>query len=105
MAASAGGIRFDDAQPGGKLLIFAAEPDRRLKHVSCSLETPYGKAESAWKFSGKSWIWRIAAPCNTAVKVILPELKAKQVTLNGKAVRETEFRLENGVYEIKAELN
>ena len=105
MAASAGGIRFDDAQPGGKLLIFAAEPDRRLKHVSCSLETPYGKAESAWKFSGKSWIWRIAAPCNTAVKVILPELKAKQVTLNGKVVRQSEFSLENGVYEINAELN
>ena len=105
MAAAAGGIRFDDAQPGGKLLVFAAEPDRRLKHVACSLETPYGKAESCWKFSGKCWIWRIAAPCNTAVKVILPDLNAKNVTLNGKMVRETEFRLENGVYEIKAELN
>ncbi|MBR4665217.1 MAG: family 78 glycoside hydrolase catalytic domain, partial [Lentisphaeria bacterium] len=65
MAASLGGIRFDDARPGGKLLIFAVEPDRRLKHVECSLETPYGKAESSWKFSGKSWSWRISAPCNT----------------------------------------
>jgi len=105
MAASLGGIRFDDAQPGGKLLIFAAEPDRRMKHVDCSLETPYGKAESSWKFSGKSWIWRISAPCNTVVKVILPALDAKKVTLNGKAIREPEFSLENGVYEIRVELN
>ena len=105
MAASAGGIRFDDDQPGGKLLIFAAEPDRRLKHVSCSLETPYGKAESSWNFDRKSWTWRIAAPCNTELKVILPKLKAKKVMLNGKTVRQSEFRLENGVYEIKAELN
>ena len=105
MAASAGGIRFDDGQPGGKLLIFAAEPDRRLKHVECSLETPYGKAESCWKFDRKSWIWRIAAPCNTELKVLLPKLKAKKVTLNGKAIRETEFLLENGAYEIKAELS
>ena len=105
MAASVGGIRFDDDQPGGKLLIFAAEPDRRLKHVSCSLETPYGKAESSWNFDRKSWAWRIAAPCNTELKVILPKLKAKKVTLNGKTVRQSEFRLENGVYEIKAELN
>ena len=105
MAASLGGIRFDDAQPGGKLLIFAAEPDRRLKHVECSLETPYGKAESCWKFSGKSWTWHISAPCNTQVKVILPELKAKKITVNGNVIRNSEFRLENGVYEIKAELN
>ena len=105
MAATAGGIRFDDDRPGGKLLIFAAQPDRRLKHVSCSLETPYGKAESCWKFSGKSWVWRIAAPCSTELKVILPKFRARKVTLNGKAVSQPEFRLENGVYEIRMDLN
>ena len=105
MAASAGGIRFNDDQPGGKLLIFAAEPDRRLKHVSCSLETPYGKAESCWKFSERKWIWHVAAPCNTEIKVILPKLRTKKVTLNGKAVSKSEFRLKNGVYKIEMDLN
>ena len=39
------------------------------------------------------------------IKVILPKLRTKKVTLNGNAVREPEFSLENGVYEIRVELN
>ena len=104
MAAVSGGIRFDDAQPGGKLLIFAAEPDPRMKHVKCGLETPYGKAQSIWKFERGVWKWQISAPCNTRVKVILPELKSGKITLNGKPVKAREFELKNGSYEIRIEL-
>lgn len=104
MAATAGGIQFDDARPGGKCLIFAAEPDRRLKHVFCTLETPFGKAESRWEYTDKFWKWQISAPCNTRMKIILPDLKAEQVTLNGKSVKEREFELDNGICEIRMKL-
>ncbi len=103
MAATLGGIRFDEARPGGKLLVFAAEPDRRLKYAACSLETPYGKAESRWNFGRKDWCWQISAPCNTEVKVVLPDLKAESVLLNGKPVHGSELRLKNGTYEIRME--
>ena len=104
MAAVSGGIRFDDALPGGKLLIFAAEPDPRMKHVKCGLETPYGKAQSSWKFERGVWKWQISAPCYTRMKVILPDLKAGKITLNGKTVNTHEFELENGSYEIHMNL-
>ena len=100
MAATVGGIQFDEAEPGGKTLVFAAEPDRRLGHVDCSLETPYGKAESRWKFTGRKWVWQIHAPCNTSVKLRLPPMAAKTVTLDGKKVRAREFTLANGSHEI-----
>lgn len=104
MAAVPGGIRFDDTEPGGKRLVFAAEPDPRMKQVQCGLETPYGKAQSSWKYERGAWKWQISAPCNTRVKLILPDLKAGKVTLNGKTVKAREFELENGSYEIRMEL-
>ena len=103
MAASAGGIRYDDARPGGKLLVFAAEPDRRMKWVSCSLETPFGKAQSRWKYASRSWTWQFSAPCNTRIKLILPPLSARKITLNGKTLSaaERELLLDNGSYKLK----
>ena len=99
---SAGGIRYDDVQPGGKLLVFAAEPDRRMKRVSCSLETPYGKAQSRWQYASRSWTWQIAAPCNTRIRLILPSLPARKITLDGKVISAAkELLLENGSHEVK----
>lgn len=101
MSSCVGGIRYDESAPGGKILLFAAEPDRRLKYVKCSLETPYGRASSEWKYRAGNWIWRISAPCNTTVKVRLPDLNGEKVSVNGKNVAEKEFVLKNGSYEIK----
>lgn len=101
MTSCAGGIRFDEDTPGGRVLCFAAEPDRRLKYIKCSLETPYGKASSEWKFTLRSWTWKISAPCNTCVKVKLPDLNAEKITMNGKVIDSKELDLENGSYEIK----
>ena len=101
MFASVGGIQFDEEQPGGKLLRFAAEPDRRIGFAECSLKTRYGKAESRWRFEADKWIWNIHAPCNTRIELILPELDAREITLNGKAVDHPAKRiLENGSCEI-----
>ena len=86
------------------MLIFAAEPDRRLIHVDCSLETPYGRAQSCWKYGRDRWSWKICAPCNTRVKLILPDLQVSKIMLNGKVVNDMFFELENGSYEITMEL-
>ncbi|MBQ7209232.1 MAG: family 78 glycoside hydrolase catalytic domain [Lentisphaeria bacterium] len=104
MTSCVGGIRFADDGPGGKILLFAAEPDRRLGHAECGLKTPYGEVRSAWEFTSGSWIWRIAAPCNTRIRVVLPGLAAKKTTLDGKTVESGEFDLPNGSYEIRMDL-
>ena len=100
MAAAVGGIQFVDEFPGGKKLRFAAEPDRRLGYAKCSLETPYGKAESCWQFEEDKWIWNIKAPCNTYVEVIPPALVANTIILNGKPIDNEKQLLENGSFEI-----
>ena len=89
MAATAGGI--DYAAPGGKVLRFAAKPDPRMGFVNTALETPYGKAESSWKYEGSRLVWRIAAPPNTEMLVTLPVSASAEVKMNGAPLqRETE---------------
>ena len=81
MAATAGGISY--ALPGGKELLFAAIPDPRMGYVKASLETPYGKAASFWKYEGNSLRWEITAPPNTSIKVVLPVSDPAKVSING----------------------
>ena len=104
MTSCAGGIRFDDSNPGGKKIIFAAEPDRRLKFVNTTLETVYGQVKSQWKFVNDYWIWNISAPCNTEISVKIPELEAEQILLNNQEINNNEIQLSNGSYEIKIKL-
>ncbi len=106
MAATVGGIDLAEDAPGGKEIIFAAEPDRRLGHVRTALQTPYGRVESAWRYEGDRLVWRISAPANTRAKVILPCGDSGAVTMNGAELSApfTEdghivLHLENGTYE------
>ena len=84
MAAVAGGISY--AVPGGKILRFAAIPDPRMGYVNVSLETPYGRASSFWKYEGSSLNWRITAPFNTSAEVVLPLSDPQKVKMNGAPV-------------------
>jgi Bacterial alpha-L-rhamnosidase. len=107
MAATAGGIDCLEEAPGGKVIVFAAEPDRRLGFADCSLETPYGRAESAWRYDGERLVWRISAPCNTRMKVLLPVADAASVSCSGISPEKfagmengrVSLELENGCYE------
>ena len=66
-------VVYDFAAPGGAELLFAPEPDPRLKFVEASLETPRGRAECAWRFEGpEKLLWHVAAPPNTVMHLRLP---------------------------------
>ncbi len=98
MAQTVLGIQLDETAPGGRKIIFAAVPDKRLAWVKGGLKMPYGQVRSSWQYTDNQWRWQISCPPNTSAKVILPfELPA---TINGKPVSGTEFELENGEYEI-----
>ena len=65
------GLRY--AAPGGAELLFAPEPDPRLKFVEVSLETPRGRAECGWRFEGsEKLLWHVAAPPNSVMHLRLP---------------------------------
>ncbi len=64
------GIRL--TAPGGKEILFAAEPDERIGFVNSSLLTPYGKVESNWKIENGRLYWHISAPANTRMSVQTP---------------------------------
>ncbi len=106
MIATAGGI--DYRLPAGKDILFAAFPDKRLKFVKAKLETPYGAAESYWRYD-KDWIsWRIIAPANTSMTVLLPTGSPQMVRMNGKPLQTynlynhtVELKLQSGAYEFQ----
>ena len=104
MMQSLGGIQFDEKNPGGKLLLFAVKPDQRLKYVKCCLDTPYGLAKSNWKFTKDNFIWKISAPCNTNIKVLIPDIPSEEIKLNGKNIEEKIIELSNGEWEISVRL-
>lgn len=64
------GIRINGA--GYKRVTLAPKPDRRLGFVRCSAETPYGRLESNWYYSGDSICFEFTVPAGTEAEIILP---------------------------------
>ncbi len=97
IAAKIGGIDYDETRPAGKLLHFAVELDQRLKNCQFALETPYGKAESSWKYEKEGFTWTIRIPVNCQGKICLPKINAEKFSLNGKEIQDSELNQENGL--------
>ena len=97
MAAVVGGI--DYVEPAGKVIRFAARPNAEIGHASFELNTPYGKASSAWEIKGNAVTWKISAPANTKMQIVLPK-GVKNAKLNGKPMKQEMVELPNGKYEV-----
>ena len=110
IAAKAGGIDYDEAAPGGRLLLFAVEPDPRLKFVDFSLLTPYGKAESHWRYENGGFVWTVVVPPNSQARILLPKIPATRIFLNQAELvapgtfptqRVQELKVESGSYQLR----
>ncbi len=111
IAAKAGGIDYDEAAPGGSRLLFAVEPDPRLKWVDFTLDTPYGKAESHWRYENGCFEWTVVVPPNSQGKIKVPDICASRISLNGEnlntdavANAPQELQLESGTWLLTCEL-
>jgi len=93
-----GGIHPDPAAPGFKHFFLEPALPAALTSVRCSTVTPYGEIVSAWKREGDAIRWSITVPWNTIATVKLPA--AKNITVNGEPVKETEFELSAGKWEV-----
>jgi alpha-L-rhamnosidase len=63
---------LDFASPGFKTLRFQPRPGGGLTSASAWHETPYGRAESAWRISGSKATCTFVVPANSTAQVILP---------------------------------
>jgi alpha-L-rhamnosidase len=81
------GIGLDPQNPGGKRVRIAPRPGGGLTHARASLETPYGKVVSAWRFGERDVVLETAVPPNTTADVTLIETTIDRVREGGRPLR------------------
>lgn len=64
------GIKVDEA--GYKRVTLAPKPDKRLKFVNCSVDTPYGYLESNWYCRDEHVCFEFSVPPKMSATVVLP---------------------------------
>jgi alpha-L-rhamnosidase len=82
------GLAPDPSGAGWKTLTIAPTPGGGLTHARATLETPYGRALSAWKIAAGKTEFEIVVPPNTNARVALPASDAALVTEGGVALRD-----------------
>ncbi len=70
---------LDMGEPGYATLRIAPRPLRRLADARSWLETPYGRAEVAWRREGSTIVVAATVPANTRAEVLLPGQEARWV--------------------------
>jgi len=74
-------------EPGFKRIRIAPIPGGRLTNASAELDTPLGKACSAWKLHGKFFQLDVTIPPNAEAEVHLPHASRQAVTESGKPLK------------------
>ena len=88
------GLSPDERNPGYKHFFIRPLIGGPLESASAELETPYGKAKSAWSKSGDSVSIDAIVPPNTTASCVLPTQTATGVQVNGKALNESDLEIE-----------
>ncbi len=66
-------------EPGYRRILIAPMPDKRLTHLSASIDTMYGEIASSWKEEGGKYVYHIRIPCNTQAEIRLPSGRVEHV--------------------------
>ena len=77
------GIKINQA--GYRKITIKPNPDKRLGFVNCSVETPQGRLESNWYYSGDNVIFEFDIPDGVVADIVLPNGYTETVT-SGKFV-------------------
>lgn len=92
------GIELDPAVPGYKRILIQPQPGGELTYASASLESMYGRIESAWRLEGDEFQLAVTIPANTEAVVRLLAPSVEDITEQGQALDQVE-----GVREIRQE--
>ncbi len=82
------GLAPDPAEPGYKHIFIQPMPGGPLTSAAATLETPYGRAESAWQLNGDRLSMQVVVPPNTTATVVFPYGTADEITLDGHPLTE-----------------
>ena len=74
----AAGIKIKEA--GYRKITLAPLPDRRLGHLTASVETRKGKLLSHWEYEGEQVCYRFEIPAGCTADLTLPD--GRKATLN-----------------------
>ena len=94
------GINPCEDAPGFRKIRIKPQPDPRLGSVDAELETPFGLCRSAWRYENGKLAFDLTIPYDTEAEVTLPI--DGNITVNGKEVTASSFRLTAGSYHFEA---
>ncbi len=80
------GIDMDERGFGYKKIKIKPHPGGELTKVNASLETPYGKIQSAWQVEDDQLRLEVSIPPNTTAKIYVPASSVEHIKENGKPV-------------------
>ena len=93
------GIDTMPDSPGFKEIVLHPRLDSRMTAARAEYESIYGKIVSDWKGTPSGpFSLRITIPPNTSAKVVLPAIRGKHLTEDGKAI---DAPAEDGQYTLK----
>ncbi|MBM3178311.1 MAG: family 78 glycoside hydrolase catalytic domain [Bacteroidetes bacterium] len=110
----AAGIDTEESNPGYKSIVITPHTGKGLDRADATLETPYGKARSAWTKVGTGLQLEVEIPVNTTAKIRIPTSNAAGITEGNKKIQDmkelkvktagngyTELEIGSGTYVFK----
>jgi alpha-L-rhamnosidase len=84
------GMNPDPDKPGYKHIVFRPMPPKDITYAFYSNLTPYGTAAISWRKDARSLIMDITVPVGCTATVFVPATSKKDVTENGKRIKQTD---------------
>jgi alpha-L-rhamnosidase len=78
------GLDTEESAPGYKGITVKPLTGNGLTLADATLETPYGKARSAWKKEGNVFNLTVEIPANSSAIIFIPAAESGKVTESGK---------------------
>ena len=81
------GLDLDETRPGYKHILIKPRPGGGLTHAKARLHSMHGMIESAWTLKNGKLRLEIKIPANTTATVHVPTKRAKEMKIDGHALR------------------